>query len=144
MRPFQVKSTSFLVPKKYVLNKISGDSNLELEFAVFLERCSDVVSYIKNYFAVSFRIDYINSDGEIKDYYPDFIVKLADGRKCIIETKGREDVDDIQKIKRLRQWCDDVNKVQETVFFCLYVKEEFFKEIKGKVSSIKELEKLLA
>lgn len=140
MRPFQVKSTPFLIPKKSVLNKITGDSHLELEFAAFLERCFDVVSFIKNCFAVSFKIDYQNADGDIKDYYPDFVVKLTDGRIAIIETKGREDLDDIEKIKRLQQWCEDVNKVQRTVFFCLYVREEFFKEIKGKISSIKELE----
>lgn len=143
MRPFQVKKESFLVPQKSLFNKIVGDSHLELEFAAFLEKCPDVVSYIKNFFAVNFKIDYKNADGEIKDYYPDFVVKLTDGRMCIIETKGQEDLDDIEKIKRLQQWCEDVNELQEVKFFCLYVKEEFFKDVKGKVNSVADLEKLL-
>jgi len=143
MRPFQVKKESFLVPQKSLFNKIVGDSHLELEFAAFLEKCPDVVSYIKNFFAVNFKIDYKNADGEIKDYYPDFVVKLTDGRMCIIETKGQEDLDDLEKIKRLQQWCEDVNELQEVTFFCLYVKEEFFKDVKGKVNSVADLEKLL-
>lgn len=144
MRPFQVKKESFLVPQKSLFNKIVGDSHLELEFAAFLEKCPDVVSYIKNFFAVNFKIDYKNTDGEIKDYYPDFVVKLTDGRMCIIETKGQEDLDDIEKIKRLQQWCEDVNELQEVTFFCLYIKEEFFKDVKGKVNSVADLEKLLS
>ena len=51
---------------------------LELLFASFLEKCPDVVAYAKNYFAVHFSIDYVNDDGNISAYYPDFIVKTSD------------------------------------------------------------------
>ena len=91
--------------KKSVFNKITGDNQLERDFATFLENCPDVLSYTKNYFAVNFKLDYVNADGDISNYYPDFTVKLADGSIVIAETKGREDTDVAPKMRRLAQWC---------------------------------------
>ncbi len=124
-RPFVVKDQGYLVPKKSVFNKMVGDSHFELEFASFLEACDDIVSYVKNYFAVHFKIDYKNADGSISDYYPDFIVKVSPREYYVVETKGREDLDDVEKIKRLEQWCEDVNASQRTATYrMLYVKQE--------------------
>ena len=39
-----------------------------------------MISYAKNYFAVNFKLDYVNADGDISNYYPDFLVKLSDKR----------------------------------------------------------------
>ncbi len=130
-RPFVIKEQGFIVPKKSVFNKIVGDSYFELQFASFLEECDDIMSYVKNYFAVHFKIDYKDADGNIRDYYPDFIVKLSPNKICIVETKGREDLDDIEKIKRLEQWCDDINEVQnKTKFSWAYVKQKDFEKYK--------------
>jgi type III restriction enzyme len=84
-------------------------SGFELRFARFLEDCEDVVSYAKNYFAVHFKLDYVKSDGSVAGYYPDFLVKLADRRVVIVQTKGLVDEDVPQKVRRLKQWCVDVN-----------------------------------
>lgn len=128
-RPFVVKEQGYLIPKKSIFNRIIGDSHLELLFASFLDGCSDVAAYAKNYFAVNFKLDYVNADGSISNYYPDFIVRLSDGRKVIVETKGLEDLDVPLKIARLRQWCEDINAVQsDTVFDFAYVDEENFKK----------------
>ena len=116
-RPFVTKDQEYLIPKKSPFNKIVGDSHFELEFAAFLENCEDVISYVKNYFAVQFKIDYQNSSGDISHYYPDFIVKVSDSEIYIVETKGEEDLDDPLKIKRLAQWCNDINTAQSKVFF---------------------------
>jgi len=137
-RPFVIKEQGFIVPKKSVFNKIVGDSHFELQFADLLEGCDDIVSYAKNYFAVHFKIDYKDSSGNIRDYYPDFFVKVSDKEMYIVETKGREDLDDIEKIKRLYQWCDDINVAQNKVkFTALYVKQEDYE--KYKPSSFAEL-----
>ena len=126
-RPFVVKEQGYIIPKKSVFNKIIGDSQLELEFAYFLEGCDDIISYVKNYFAVNFRIDYVNADGDISNYYPDFIVKKSDKEIFIIETKGQEDLDVPLKMNRLKQWCEDINKSQkETIFDYVFVDEESF------------------
>ena len=87
-RPFVVKEQGYLIPKKSVFNKIIGDSHFELQFASFLDGCSDIISYAKNFFAVHFKIDYRNSDGAISEYYPDFLVKVDEKEIYIIETKG--------------------------------------------------------
>lgn len=128
-RPFVMKEQGFIVPRKSVFNKIVGDSHYELQFANFLEECDDIVSYAKNYLAVHFKIDYKDADGNIRDYYPDFFVKVSNSDIYIVETKGREDLDDIEKVKRLYQWCEDINSVQKKVkFTALYVKQEEFEK----------------
>lgn len=126
-RPFVVKDQGYLVPKKSVFNKVIGDSHFELEFASFLEDCDDILSYVKNYMAVRFRIDYVNADGDISNYYPDFIVKKTEKEVFVIETKGQEDLDVPLKMKRLKQWCEDINKAQSHMKFgFVYVDEETF------------------
>lgn len=116
-RPFVVKEQGYIIPKKSVFNKIIGDSHLELQFAGFLEECDDVISYVKNYMAVHFQIDYVNADGDISNYYPDFIVKTTDDSVFIVETKGQEDLDVPLKMARLKQWCVDINKAQNTTTY---------------------------
>jgi type III restriction enzyme len=132
-RPFVVKEQGYLLPKKSVFNRIIGDSNFELEFANFLEQCEDVVSYAKNYFAVSFKLDYVNSNGDISNYYPDFLVKMADDRVIIAETKGQEDLDVPPKMARLKRWCEDINKVQSaTTYDYVFVDDESFNRYQPK------------
>ena len=126
-RPFVVKEQGYLIPQKSVFNRITGDSNLELQFAKFLENCPDVVSFSKNYLAVRFKLDYVNADGGISNYFPDFLVKLKGNRIVIAETKGQEDLEVPLKIARLKLWCEDVNRTQSDVEFdFVFVDEESF------------------
>ncbi len=126
-RPFMVKDQEHLVPTKSVFNIITGDSHLELEFAKFLEECPDVVSYAKNYYGVHFKLDYVNADGDISNYYPDFIVKLTDDNIVVVETKGLADLDVPLKMQRLSQWCEDVNNISSGVSYdFVFVDEESF------------------
>ena len=143
-RPFVVKDQSYVVSAKSVFNRIVGDSHFELTFAGYLEAASDVTSFAKNYFAVSFKLDYVNADGDVSNYYPDFLVKLNDGRAFIVETKGREDLDVPLKMARLAQWCEDINAAQsETKFGFVYVDQQSYeayrpKSFKDLVASFKE------
>ncbi|MFC2009285.1 type III restriction endonuclease subunit R, partial [Chloroflexota bacterium] len=126
-RPFVTKAKEYLVPKKSVFNRIVGDSHFELLFARFLDECPDVVAFAKNYFAVRFKLDYVNIDGDISNYYPDFIVRTTNGSVFIVETKGQEDLDVPLKMARLAQWCQDVNEVQQDAQFdFVYVDMESF------------------
>ena len=132
-RPFVVNDRKYFLPKKSVFNKIVGDSDFELEFADFLEGCDDVVSFAKNYYEVHFKIDYKNADGSISYYYPDFFVKIDNKNIYIVETKGREDLDDPLKIERLKQWCEDANGRQKKITYkMLYVKQEQWDKYKPK------------
>ena len=137
-RPFVAKDQGYLIPKKSVFNRIIGDSRFELLFARFLEDCEDVISYAKNYLAVQFKLDYVKADGDISNYYPDFLVKLSAKQIIIVETKGQEDLDVPLKMERLRQWCEDINRVQSDVMYdFVYVDEEGFE--KYKPSSFRQL-----
>ena len=90
-----------------------------------------MVSYAKNYIAVHFKLDYVNANGDISNYYPDFMVKLSDRRIVIVETKGQEDLDVPLKLARLQQWCEDINRVQTDVEYdFVYVDEESFEKYK--------------
>lgn len=130
-RPFVAKDQGYLIPRKSVFNRIIGDSHLELLFARFLEESDDVVSYAKNYLAVHFKLDYVNADGDISNYYPDFLVKLSNQQVVIVETKGQEDLDVPLKMQRLQQWCDDINRVQAKVIYDFaYVDQESFEKYK--------------
>ena len=123
-KKFMVNETEFFEPEKSVFNRIVGDSKFELQFARFLEECDDIISYTKNYRSIHFKIDYRNADGDIKNYYPDFVVKASENDIYIIETKGREDLDDIRKKQRLYQWITDINSEQnEKNYTALYVKQ---------------------
>ena len=116
-RPFVVKDREYLLPQKSVFNRIIGDSHFELIFAGFLDKCGDIISYAKNYLAVNFKLDYVNADGDISNYYPDFLVKLPSNKIVIVETKGQEDLDVPLKMARLKQWCEDINKAQQKIVF---------------------------
>ena len=137
-RPFVVTDKKYLLSKKSVFNKIIGDSDFELEFADVLEFADDVISFAKNYYEIHFKIDYRNASGAISSYYPDFFVKTDSKTIYIVETKGREDLDDIEKIKRLKQWCEDASERQKRVAYrMLYVKQEEWD--KYKPNSFKQL-----
>ena len=120
------------------LIKIVGDSQLELRFVNFLEKCPDLVSYVKNNQAIDFKLDYLNTSGKISYYFPDFLVKVSAKELLIIETKGLESLDDPLKIERLRLWCEDLNSIQSEVKYdFVFVDQENFDSVK--IKSIREL-----
>ncbi len=146
-KPKIAENQSFIVPKKSVFNKIIGDNPFELEFASFLEsRFDDVVSYAKNTMGeggINFKIEYQAQDGNIREYYPDFFVKINDNTFYIVETKGREDLDDIRKIQRLFVWCKDINTAQkEYTYSPVYIKQEKWDDIKNDFKTFAEVVKI--
>jgi len=146
-KPKVAPNQAFLVPKKSVFNKIIGDNPFELEFASFLEnRFADVISYAKNTMGeggINFKIEYQAKDGNIREYYPDFFVKTGVNTFYIVETKGREDLDDLRKIERLVIWCNDVNKSQSKYTYTpVYVKQEKWDDIKDNLKSFDDVIKI--
>ena len=81
------------------------------------------------YFAVGFRLDYVKADGDLSNYYPDFLVKKSESEIYVVETKGRVDEDVPLKMKRLRQWCEEASEAQgKIVYDFVYVDEENFRQ----------------
>jgi type III restriction enzyme len=132
-RPFMAKHQPFLVAKRSVFNRIIGDLGFELKFAEFLEQCPDVISFAKNYQSIGFKLDYAKDNGDLSSYTPDFIVKSADDTIVIVETKGQVDVDVPHKMRRLAQWVEDVNSLQENQRFeFVFVDEDGFESYRPK------------
>lgn len=133
VRPFTAKDQSYLVPRKSLFNKIIGDSQLELDFAAFLENCPDIVSYTKNYMAVGFKIDYQDAEGNLTNFIPDFVIKKSSRERFFVETKGLEDKDVPLKMERLKRWCEDINgKNLGFTFDFVFVDEDGFRKYKPK------------
>ncbi len=136
-----------LIPKKSVFNRIVADNLFELEFASFLEnRFADVVAFAKNSMGeggVNFKIEYQAEDGNIREYFPDFFIKNNQNHIFILETKGREDLDDIRKIKRLVAWCKDANEQQNDYLYTpIYVKQEKWDEVKNDLKTFNDVGKI--
>ena len=130
VRPFTVKNCPYYIPKKCSFNRIIGDSDFELNFASFLDSCDDIISFTKNYFAIGFKLDYVNSLGELSNYTTDFIVNQNNKNIYFIETKGMKDEDTDLKLKRLDSWCKDVNSLQsDYIFNYLYIPYKKFNEL---------------
>lgn len=115
-RPFRTEHRPYLAASKSIFSKIVGEPHsggFELSFAAFLEGSNDVTAFNKIYLAVGFKLDYVKADGDLSNYIPDFIVRTRDGIIWIVETKGREEIDLLQKMARLKQWCADATAAEE-------------------------------
>lgn len=146
-KPKVAENQPFLIPKKSVFNKIIGDNSFELEVASYLEnRFQDVVAFAKNTLGeggVNFKIEYQSQDGNIREYFPDFFVKTGMKSFYVLETKGREDLDDILKIKRLATWCKDVNSMQkEYSYHPVYIKQEKWDDMKKDLKAFEDVCKI--
>ena len=142
--PKIVENQKFLISKKSVFNKSIGDNDFELDvLAAFENRFNDVLAYAKNTMGINgveFCVEYQAEDGNIRQYYPDFFVKTDNRNIFIVETKGRQDLDDIRKINRLKTWCEDVNKAQQNYTYTpVYVRQEKWDEIKKDLKLFQEL-----
>ena len=128
-RPFLVREQPVLYAKKSLFNKVVGDNDFEREFAGFLEACPEVVSFVKNSQSTAFRIEYRTHDGTIANYYPDFVARTDSGEVWVVETKGREDLEDPEKWSRLVQWCADASaRDQSARYRPMFVRQERFEE----------------
>jgi type III restriction enzyme len=151
-RPFRPENREYLPTKRSIFNKIVAEPHaggFELKFARFLDDARGVAAFAKNYLAVGFKIDYVKADGDLSNYIPDFLVKTDDGTIYIIETKGREELDLPQKMKRLGQWCEDATEASQAesgpAYLFIYVDQDGFyrnrpNDFPGLVASFREFQ----
>jgi type III restriction enzyme len=133
-RPIVVENQRYIAsPRKSLFDRVVGDSDLELQFAAAMEKWMDVAAYAKNTEnGVAFNIEYQNSKGQIASYYTDFLVRTTAGVCYAVEMKGIEDDDARLKRERLRQWCEEVNRVQEQKWSSLYILETEWEKYREK------------
>jgi type III restriction enzyme len=94
--------------RKSNINYCVYDSAWEACEAFELDQNENVSAWAKNDH-LGFGIPYI-FDGKVKQYRPDFIIKLTTGDYLILETKGRNTQRDKTKKKYLEEWVKAVNQ----------------------------------
>lgn len=123
------RSHSRYEPEYSIFNTIVWDSEFEIEFAQLLDYFAkkwEIISFAKNYQQLNIWIDYQDTKNNIAHYYPDFFVKELNGDVTIIETKWREEVNDLLKVRRLRQYCADASQFDSVTYRALYIQQEDF------------------
>lgn len=122
---------------KCIFNYVPCDNNFEVDFAKFLDRAQDVNAFSKIVPKIGFFVEYRDSKGNLRLYYPDFIIKTKRGEKIIIETKGRVDVDVEHKDKRIKIWCEDASNLTGEKWTFIRINQESFE--KHRFKNLKEL-----
>jgi type III restriction enzyme len=87
------------------------DSAWEATESYLLEKNPHVVSWVKNDH-LGFEIVYVY-DGVVHKYWPDFLIKLDNGKMLVLETKGQETQKDKVKREALAEWIAAVNGLEE-------------------------------
>jgi type III restriction enzyme len=145
-RPQVVRRRDTIEATKSLMNKVTGDNAFELAFASFLESAGDVQAFYKNSEATNFTIEYQSAGGGIvRDYRPDFIARDTAGVIWIIETKGREDLEDPRKWERLKLWCDDASAQDAPHRYrALFVRQDSWDRLLNPVRTLSDAEAAFA
>jgi hypothetical protein len=136
IRPFVVNDQPYAVAGNSIFNKVVCDNGFELELAELLARSKQIISFAKipERKTGAFNVEYQSSDGGISNYYPDFVVKQTDSDIWLVETKGREDLNDPRKWKRLKQYCADATEKDPggRKFRALFIRQEQWEKYRPK------------
>ncbi|HSF48286.1 MAG TPA: hypothetical protein VLA73_07985 [Burkholderiales bacterium] len=93
-KPFQVTASErrpVLISERTVFNLVPCNRALEAGFAEFCNKATDIVAFAKNAGPQALRVDYLGDAGRPALYLPDFLVRGADGKHYLVETKGQVD-----------------------------------------------------
>ena len=93
--------------KKSHISHVVYDSAWEASEAYELDNNNAVVSWAKNDH-LGFVITYLYN-GEVHSFYPDFLIKLSNGKMLVLEVKGVDDEKNRTKRAALKEWIDAVN-----------------------------------
>ncbi|MCK4734993.1 MAG: DEAD/DEAH box helicase family protein, partial [Methanophagales archaeon] len=95
------------ITEKSQISHVVFDSSWEASEAFELDRNEDVVSWAKNDH-LGFVINYVYR-GVVHNFYPDFLIKLSNGKMLILEVKGMDDQQNKTKREYLDEWIKAVN-----------------------------------
>jgi type III restriction enzyme len=86
------------------------DSTWEACEAFILEQNKNVIAFAKNDH-LGFGIKY-TFEGIVRTYYPDFLIRLDNGKTLVLETKGKDNAEVQAKSKALAEWVTAVNSMR--------------------------------
>jgi len=107
MKPWYTKKANDYTTKSHISHAVH-DSTWEASATYELEKNNDVEAWVKNDH-IGFEIQYIFNGG-IRKYYPDYIIKLANGIMLILEVKGQDSLENQIKTEALEDWVKAVNE----------------------------------
>jgi len=115
--------------KKSIYNYVACANEFEKSFAKFLHSADDVEAFAKLPEQFGFCIEYTDTKANLRNYYPDFVVKLKDNTHWIAETKGREDIDVIRKDESAKIWCQNASKLTKINWRYIKVRQKEFESL---------------
>lgn len=95
------------ITKKSHISHVIYDSAWEASESFELDNNDAVISWAKNDH-LGFVISYLYK-GVIHRFYPDFLIKLSNGKMLVLEVKGLDDEKNRTKRAALKEWMDAVN-----------------------------------
>ena len=114
--------------KRCHTSEVPCHTDLEKQFADFLDRATDVVRYLKNE-RFGFSITYYEGNRP-RQYYPDFIVVMreAGGREVtwLAETKGEIRTNTALKSEAAEMWCEKMSRTTYGHWRYLFVPQRKF------------------
>jgi type III restriction enzyme len=133
--------------KRCHTNKVPCHTDLEKQFADFLDDASDVVRFFKNE-RFGFSVTYYESNRP-RQYYPDFIVvtRGADGKELwwLAETKGEIRPNTGLKSSAAISWCQKMSRTAHGAWKYLFIPQNKLEKALGnKVASMEKLSELMS
>ncbi|HWP81842.1 MAG TPA: DEAD/DEAH box helicase family protein [Bacteroidota bacterium] len=123
-------SKLLLESKKSIFNYVACDNEFERAFAKFLDGADDVEAFAKLPEQFGFCIEYTDILANLRNYYPDFVLRLKDGSHWIVETKGREDIEVKRKDDAATVWCENATELTGVKWSYLKVRQKEFEDLR--------------
>jgi type III restriction enzyme len=116
--------------RKTIFNQVPCENNFEEEFAKFLDNSQDVHRFAKLPLSFGFAIAYVDNVGNLRYYYPDFVVVDTDDTHYLVETKGREDIEVANKDRAAIIWCENATRLTGKLWKYVKVLQDKFKKLR--------------
>jgi type III restriction enzyme len=122
-------SRATLEAGKSIFNLVPCENEYEKEFARFLQKADDVLRFAKLPEQFGFVIEYTDNAGNLRHYEPDFIALTSDGTQYIVETKGLEDTNVVNKDRAAKMWCENATQLTGKSWAYLKVLQAAYKPL---------------
>lgn len=110
-----------ITANKTLFNLVPCHRCFEKEFTEWLDKATDVVAFAKNAGPQALRIDYLDREGRIARYIPDFFVRDNSGNYFLVETKGFPDLNVKQKAFAGHSWCKSASEASGVSWEYLFI-----------------------
>jgi type III restriction enzyme len=109
-----------------VFNMVPCDNDFERAFARFMDDAEDINAFSKLPQPFGFSIDYVDLGMNLRSYYPDFVALDSSGQHWLIETKGMESSEVLQKDAAAANWCENASALTKVTWRYVKVPQKGF------------------